>query len=71
MVEKEPIYYCMNCEKVLTRAEQGTYTYCRECRLLWDSAFMAGFQHAKDLLNVGSIVQMKNLMDDLAPYRVR
>lgn len=71
MTEKEPIYYCVNCDRALARGEIGTYTYCRECRLVWDSGFMAGLQHAKNLLSIGSIVEMKNLMDDIAPYKAR
>jgi len=55
----------------LERSEQGKFTYCRDCRLMWDSAFMAGFKHAQEMLMVSSIVDMKQTMDRVAPYVVR
>lgn len=67
----EPIYECQQCGATLERKEQGTYTYCRACRLFWDSAFMMGFQHAKDMLALSSIVEMKNIMESVAPYKVK
>ena len=71
MMTEEPVYECQQCGATLERKEQGVYTHCRTCRLFWDSAFMMGFQHARDLLSASSIVEMKNIMDDVAPYRVR
>lgn len=66
---EEPVYECEHCGTTLERQEQGVYTYCRKCRLLWDSAFMAGFQHARDMLGVSSIVEMKRMMENIAPYK--
>lgn len=68
---KEPVYECQQCGRTLERTEQGIYTCCRACRLFWDSAFMMGFQHAKDMLGASSIVEMKNIMEDVAPYRAK
>ena len=67
---EEPVYECQHCGKTLERGEQGKYTYCRDCRLMWDSAFMTGFRHAQGLLMVGSIIEMKQMMDRVAPYMV-
>ena len=68
---EEPIYECQHCGKTLERNEQGVFTYCRDCRLMWDSAFMAGFRHAQDMLKVNSIIEMKQMMDMFAPYVIR
>ena len=71
MNDEEIVYECEICGTTLERAEQGRYTCCRACRLFWDSAFMMGFQHARDLLGVESIIELKNVIEGLAPYKVR
>lgn len=68
---KEPVYECLLCGRTLERSEQGRYTHCRTCRMYWDSAFMMGFQHAKNMLSANSIVEMKQLMEEASPYKVR
>jgi len=38
---------------------------------MWDSAFMAGFKHAQEMLMISSFADMKLVMDRVAPYVVR